>query len=270
MERRGEKKYYKGGKKMKRFNRWFWNEGIDWLILAILCLSILGMAVGCKKKLPTSPDIDGRLFTATCLASVTEGETPLWVTFIGSVDGGVSPYTYHWDFGNGDSSDLQNPPAEEYSFFGTYTIIFTVTDSATVQVSDSITIKTYSKHWIKIGVSAATDYRKTWHAKLFLNGENFTYWGDPVPFGGNSNYSNTYYNNNQQLYAGEYEVTVMFWSWDPFEPDPPENAYFKIKVEAKNPNQEHNLTIDPEFQEIGSIQWKAGEVREFIIRIIEN
>ena len=49
----------KGEEKMKKLNRWFWNEGIDWLILAVLCLSILGMATGCKKNLPTSPDLKG-------------------------------------------------------------------------------------------------------------------------------------------------------------------------------------------------------------------
>jgi hypothetical protein len=54
---------------------------------------------------------------------------------------GTPPYTYHWDFGDGDSSTLQNP-AHSYTKAGVYTYTFTVTDDAdtTESLSGNITI----------------------------------------------------------------------------------------------------------------------------------
>jgi len=49
------------------------------------------------------------------------------VQFTGSADGGYPPYSYHWDFGDDETSEEQNP-THEYDTVGNYTITLTVTD----------------------------------------------------------------------------------------------------------------------------------------------
>ena len=49
------------------------------------------------------------------------------VQFTGSADGGYPPYGYHWDFGDDEASDEQNP-THEYTAAGNYTVTLTVTD----------------------------------------------------------------------------------------------------------------------------------------------
>jgi len=49
------------------------------------------------------------------------------VQFEGSAIGGVSPYSYEWDFGDGGSSTDQNP-THVYTSVGTYDVTLTVTD----------------------------------------------------------------------------------------------------------------------------------------------
>jgi len=49
------------------------------------------------------------------------------VQFTGTADGGYPPYSYHWDFGDEETSEEQNP-THEYDTIGNYTVILTVTD----------------------------------------------------------------------------------------------------------------------------------------------
>ena len=49
------------------------------------------------------------------------------VYFHGTAYNGVTPYNWHWDFGDGSESTSQNP-IYEYSSGGTYDVILTVTD----------------------------------------------------------------------------------------------------------------------------------------------
>jgi len=49
------------------------------------------------------------------------------IQFTGSATGGIPPYTYHWDFGDGNTSDEQNP-THQYTTPGNYTVVLTVTD----------------------------------------------------------------------------------------------------------------------------------------------
>jgi len=51
---------------------------------------------------------------------------PLELT--GTAYGGVPPYSWHWDFGDGNTSELQNP-THVYTSPNEYTVILTVTDS---------------------------------------------------------------------------------------------------------------------------------------------
>jgi len=58
------------------------------------------------------------------------------VEFHGFAFNGVPPYSWHWDFGDGDTSDEQNP-MHTYTNAGNYTVILTVTDDESNTVSDT-------------------------------------------------------------------------------------------------------------------------------------
>ena len=71
------------------------------------------------------------------------------VEFEGHSIGGNAPYSWHWDFGDGFSSDEQNP-THEYEKNGDYDISLTVTDSnddiAEDTIKISVTKAKYEKH----------------------------------------------------------------------------------------------------------------------------
>ena len=67
--------------------------------------------------------------TVTGSASSSNGTKPLSVSFTCLPDGGVSPYTYHWTFGDGGTSTQQNP-SHIYNTAGSFEVVVTVTDSA--------------------------------------------------------------------------------------------------------------------------------------------
>jgi hypothetical protein len=57
------------------------------------------------------------------------------IQFQGSATGGLEPYSFYWDFGNGDTSEVQNP---EYTYeeVNVYDVTLTVTDSAQNSAED--------------------------------------------------------------------------------------------------------------------------------------
>lgn len=58
------------------------------------------------------------------------------IQFGGTVWGGIPPYTYFWDFGDGTTSDLQSP-THNYTSIGNFTATFTVIDSEGNTSSDT-------------------------------------------------------------------------------------------------------------------------------------
>jgi PKD repeat protein len=74
---------------------------------------------------------------ASATAVPTMGQTPLQVSFSGAVSGGTPPYTYSWDFGDGGSSNNQNPPHTYYQS-GNQTAVLTVKDNENETDTDSI------------------------------------------------------------------------------------------------------------------------------------
>jgi len=58
------------------------------------------------------------------------------IQFYGTAYGGTEPYTWHWDFGDGATSNLQNP-THVYDKAGTYTVTLTVTDANGLQAIDT-------------------------------------------------------------------------------------------------------------------------------------
>ncbi len=56
------------------------------------------------------------------------GTIPLTFSFAGSPSGGVPPYSFQWDFGDGGESTTQNP-THTYQAAGTFTVTLTVSDA---------------------------------------------------------------------------------------------------------------------------------------------
>jgi PKD repeat protein/Tfp pilus assembly protein PilV len=81
------------------------------------------------------------------VASTTEGSAPLTVDFSSVVTDETTlspnpPVTYAWNFGDGGTSTLADPPARTYSTAGTRTVTLTITDDqgATASASRTITV----------------------------------------------------------------------------------------------------------------------------------
>src|SRR5215204_889571 len=75
-------------------------------------------------------------------SSDTEGQVaPATFDFEANVTGGMEPYTYSWDFGDGSvESDDDESIDHTFNIAGNYTVTLTVTDSTGRTVSDSILI----------------------------------------------------------------------------------------------------------------------------------
>jgi PKD repeat protein len=58
----------------------------------------------------------------------TEGPLPLEVCFVEVATGGQAPYSYNWDFGDGESTTDQDP-CHTYEELGAYTATLSVSDS---------------------------------------------------------------------------------------------------------------------------------------------
>jgi hypothetical protein len=57
------------------------------------------------------------------------------IQFTGSAENGNPPYEYHWDFGDGDTSPVQNP-THSYEEKGNYTVVLSVTDANDITIQD--------------------------------------------------------------------------------------------------------------------------------------
>jgi outer membrane protein assembly factor BamB len=61
------------------------------------------------------------------------------IEFNGEAYGGIPPYTFHWDLGDGNTSSEQNP-SHSYSAVGTYEAVLTVTDAEGNHSIDNATV----------------------------------------------------------------------------------------------------------------------------------
>ena len=66
------------------------------------------------------------------------GEVGEDITFSGSAEGGTTPYTWAWDFGDGATAAIQNP-THAYTEPGVYNVTLTVTDAASTTASATTT-----------------------------------------------------------------------------------------------------------------------------------
>lgn len=67
------------------------------------------------------------------------GEVDDDIQFTGTATGGIEPYTWAWDFGDGATANAQNP-THAYTAAGYYTATLTVTDAEQTVVSDTATV----------------------------------------------------------------------------------------------------------------------------------
>jgi len=72
-------------------------------------------------------------------ADVSGGAVPLTVNFSSLAEGGIEPYTYVWDFGDGTTSTDSNP-SHTFESTGNYMVTATVTDHDASTVSDTLYI----------------------------------------------------------------------------------------------------------------------------------
>jgi outer membrane protein assembly factor BamB len=61
------------------------------------------------------------------------------IQFVGTIIGGIPPYTVHWDFGDGNTSN-ERKPKHTYDHRGNYTATFTVTDADGNSSSDTASV----------------------------------------------------------------------------------------------------------------------------------
>jgi PKD repeat protein len=61
------------------------------------------------------------------------------IAFTGNVSGGIPPYTFHWDFGDNTTADVQSP-SHVYTAAGVYEATFTVTDQNYTEATDTASV----------------------------------------------------------------------------------------------------------------------------------
>jgi len=69
--------------------------------------------------------------------------------FTANVYGGVPPYTFEWDFGDG-TTGTSNPAYHTYNSAGTYTVSVTVTDQINEQASATTTVNITQQQTITV------------------------------------------------------------------------------------------------------------------------
>lgn len=68
-------------------------------------------------------------------------QPPLTVAFTNTTSGGSGTLTYQWAFGNGNTSNLVDPPAQTYDQVGTFTVTLTATDAVGCSASTSRAVR---------------------------------------------------------------------------------------------------------------------------------
>ncbi|MCX6667248.1 MAG: PKD domain-containing protein [Euryarchaeota archaeon] len=85
-----------------------------------------------------APDVDV-VDLEVIIDAPSEGKVGENIDFSGEADGGTSPYTWAWDFGDENTSNLPNP-THKYSEAGTYDVTLYVTDADYNEGNSTFTI----------------------------------------------------------------------------------------------------------------------------------
>jgi PKD repeat protein len=76
----------------------------------------------------------------TAYAKPRTGYVPLPVSFSVTVAGGVAPYVYSWDFGDGTPTSQQQNPTHTFQSKGNYIATVTVTDTSVISQSTAVPV----------------------------------------------------------------------------------------------------------------------------------
>jgi len=173
------------------------------------------------------------------------------VQFTGSARNGSEPYSWHWDFGDEETSEEQNP-IHEYSNAGNYTVTLTVTDD-----NDSVAVDTT---WALIRESNDPPNKPSITGETNGNvGESYDYTftaTDPdesiiwyyVDWGDNSNSGWVGpYSSGQQLTLshswsnkGTYNISAK--AKDPYDAEGPW-GYLEVKMPVNNQQSSNSLFL---------------------------
>ncbi|MFB3850666.1 MAG: Ig-like domain-containing protein [Acidobacteriota bacterium] len=105
---------------------------------------LVAQATDINDKIGVSPIVNLKIvqyaaMTVTATASPNSGNAPLSAVLTAAVTGGQAPYTYAWDFGDGQTG-TGNVTSHTYTTAGTYTATVTVTDNTAATATASVTI----------------------------------------------------------------------------------------------------------------------------------
>jgi outer membrane protein assembly factor BamB len=93
-------------------------------------------------------------------ADTRNGTAPLPVSFSATAQGGLPPYTYSWQFGDGNTSSARSCD-QTYPVGGNYTVLATVTDAAaeTANLSLLVSVRaSYPVTFTTVGLPSGTDW----------------------------------------------------------------------------------------------------------------
>lgn len=87
----------------------------------------------------------GGILSVTASALPTSGQIPLTAKFAATASGGIPPYAYSWNFGDGSATSSVQDPSHAYTTAGTFTATVTATDSSTPgkSIKASVTINAW-------------------------------------------------------------------------------------------------------------------------------
>lgn len=192
------------------------------------------------------------------------GET---IQFYGSASGGVEPYTWHWDFGDGSTSTEQNP-THAYSSAGTYTVTLTVTDANGAQAIDTtkaIINNSPSSPSITGPSSGKVNTPLTFYFKSTdKDGDKIKYY---IDWGDGRKTSTEYYSSGETVllqhtwgYVGDYVIRAQA---EDEKGDKSSISYFSLRIGASEPPYKPYNPYPPDNAtgvELNPVlSWKGGD-----------
>lgn len=97
------------------------------------------------------------IFRVELTANHTSGLAPLSVTFASQIQGGESPYTYAWDFGDGATSTT-SLPSHTFNTPGSYNVELTLTDANGAVATNTVSIEVQAPDALIVNPSASPDH----------------------------------------------------------------------------------------------------------------
>ncbi|MEP7164931.1 MAG: PKD domain-containing protein [Ferruginibacter sp.] len=110
-------------------------------------------AFGCTDSIHSSLPVKIVAAPQGQIAQSANGCTPVTITFNGSLAvADTSAMSWQWDFANGNTSTLINPPAQTYTVAGTYPVSLVVTNSTGCKDTILTSIQAFAKPDVNAGV----------------------------------------------------------------------------------------------------------------------